>query len=66
MSGICVIPFTHSIGDTVEIAHVKGITGVVTMLRAAQQGNGYLVVWWHDGRRLEEWLLDFEIKAVGK
>ena len=58
------ITFDYSIGETVEVAHVKGISGVVIVLRASERGNYYLVVWWHEGRRFEEWLAEFEIKAV--
>ena len=58
------ITFAHDIGDTVEVVHVKGITGIVTVLRMSERGAYYLVVWWHEGRRFEEWVAEFEIKEV--
>lgn len=60
------IQFAHDIGDTVEVVHVKGITGQVASLCRDRNGHRYLVVWWHDGSRKDEWLNDWEIKAVKK
>ena len=60
------VQFAHAIGDEIEIVHVKGICGVVTVLRMSERGAYYLIVWWQDGHRYEEWLAEFEIKAKEK
>lgn len=39
-----------------------GIDGVVAKVAFGAMGTSYLVAWWHDGQRYEEWLLEAEIE----
>ena len=59
-----VVEFAYAIGDKVEIATVKGITGHVIGLSMQSHGKAYRVCWWQDGKRCDEWLLDFELKPA--
>lgn len=46
------------------LVYVTGIIGVVTALKLEACGRMYRVVWWQGERRLEDWLLDWEISST--
>ena len=57
------IGFEHDIGDTVLILGCDNAKGVVAAMCFDKQGIGYRIVWWNDGKRLDEWMFPFEIKS---
>lgn len=55
------VEFVHDIGDQVVIADYPDIKARVVGQCVRVCGVTYCVCWWQDGRRLEEWLHDWEI-----
>lgn len=58
------VTFEYDIGETVSIAKVDGIDGYVSGMSTNINGLMYRVIWWQDGRRIDEWLFGWEIKGI--
>jgi len=55
------IDFEYDIGERVRVVHAGDIEGHVTALKVEACGLQYRVIWWQDGRRMEDWLLGWEL-----
>lgn len=53
--------FDYSIDQQVCIKDYPDIIGRVVGQCVRVWGTTYCVIWWQDGKRLEEWLHDWEI-----
>jgi hypothetical protein len=51
-----------SVGETVLIAGLEGMPGLIEAIRIDLQGVRYLVGWWHDGKRETELLFGCELR----
>ncbi len=58
------VDFEYDVGDRVSVVHAGNIDGHVTALKLEACGQQYRVAWWQDGRRMEDWLLAWELKGV--
>ncbi len=58
------VEFAYDIGDTVHVADYPDIRGHVVGLCVRVWGTTYCVCWWQDGKRLEEWLHDWELEPM--
>jgi len=56
------VEFEYGIGDCVCVRDYPDISGRVVSMCVRTLGLIYSVVWWHEGRRLEEWLYGWELK----
>jgi hypothetical protein len=56
------IEFEYSIGDKVTVSHAGDVHGGVAGMSQNINGIMYRVIWWQDGRRLDEWLFAWEIE----
>lgn len=57
------ITWDHSIGDAVVFVEAPDIRGRVQAFGIDTNGQRYRVAWWQDGRRLEEWVYAWEVRA---
>lgn len=60
-----IVEFEHGIGDRVVVTHAGDIEGRVSGMSMNVNGIMYRVVWWQDGRRIDEWLFEWEINHAG-
>jgi hypothetical protein len=58
------VEFAHDIGDQVCITDYPDIKGRVIGIALRVVGITYYVCWWQDGNRKDEWLHEWEIRAV--
>ena len=52
----------HPIGSKVTLH--SDIEATVCMVRIGHHGASYLVVWWDERKRVEEWVFDFEVTPI--
>ena len=60
------IEFAFDIGDKVHIADYPDIEGRVIGLSYRNEGITHCVVWWQNGERKQEWVHDWELRAVAE
>ncbi len=58
------VEFAYEIEQHVRIKDYPDIQGRVVGMCVRVWGLTYAVCWWQEGRRLEEWLHEWEIEAV--
>ena len=56
------VSFEYAVGDHVLVIHAGDIPARVSALKLEYSGRQYRVIWWQDGRRYEDWMLEWEIK----
>ena len=58
------VEFEHAIGSRVFVVQAHDIEGYVSGMSLNVNGTMYRVIWWQDGKRMDEWLFGWEIKGV--
>jgi hypothetical protein len=55
-----IVEFKYEIGQTVTIKALK-VEGIVNAVTKDKDGLCYAIIYWWDGKRNREWLLEIEL-----
>jgi hypothetical protein len=58
------VDFKYTIGDLVRVKDSPDIHGRIVGLCLRIYGETYCFCWWQDGKRLEEWVHDWEVEPI--
>lgn len=60
----CKMDFAFTIGDHVLITDTKNITGRICGMCNKSGIVSYQITYWNEGKRYDEWLLEWELEDV--